>query len=486
MINDAAPQLTVIHVSDLHFGARHRFEPPQTPAGDVPKRDGFPSLVEKLCEDWAAPRVKCPVIVCITGDVTNTATESEFKAAAAFITGITKAKAFGCSISPRNIFVVPGNHDVIYAADDIDERMRPWTEFHNDIYATRLLKREHRQIVQLHDRFDDMRAYILSINSAMHVQKDKPDEDRGHIDVQQLKAIQDQLKAVPEDRLRRAIKVAILHHHPVLIPAMAEPGRGYDAVHNSGKLLSILRRYGFQLVLHGHKHNPHTFTDDTRSAFNTSRTPPLLIVAGGSAGSFDLPESPRKGNTYNRITIKWHPDAGQSRIEVQTRRLAIFEPDGTERLPQDWQWETIDEDDRSFYAARRLPPITTVRYRKYDEAIFADANKRRRHEYERLRGNMPVLEVLPALEAEQAYEARMWVVPHKNPIERPVSVTWTAGPKFPIVTIARGEDPNFCAAFSYWGPFVVQARLTFADGSTAEWHMYARMPAIYDGEGSEA
>jgi hypothetical protein len=86
--------------------------------------------------------------------------------------------------------------------------------------------------------------------------------------------------------LQRAIKIALIHHHPVLIAALAEPGRGYDAVLNSGRLLTILRKHGFHMILHGHKHDPYVFTEDSRSAFRTSSQNPILIAAGGSVGLF--------------------------------------------------------------------------------------------------------------------------------------------------------------------------------------------------------
>jgi len=125
-------------------------------------------------------------------------------------------------------------------------------------------------LVRLHDRIDDLGAVILSLNSAIYVEKGKLDQDRGNLDVKQLQIAENALSNLEPQGLKSAIRIALIHHHPVLIPPLAEPGRGYDAVHNSGKLLTILRKYGFHLILHGHKHNPFTFTDDTQSASQES------------------------------------------------------------------------------------------------------------------------------------------------------------------------------------------------------------------------
>src|SRR5262249_23143064 len=41
------------------------------------------------------------------------------------------------------------------------------------------------------------------------------------------------------------IKVALVHHHPILLPSFIEAGRGVDAIMNSSSLLSLLREHGF-------------------------------------------------------------------------------------------------------------------------------------------------------------------------------------------------------------------------------------------------
>jgi hypothetical protein len=76
------------------------------------------------------------------------------------------------------------------------------------------------------------------------------------------------------------------------------------------------------MILQGHKHDPYVFTEDSRSAFRTSSQNPILVAAGGSVGSTELPTN--RWNCYNRISIKWHPAAGQARILIETRGLANF------------------------------------------------------------------------------------------------------------------------------------------------------------------
>ena len=263
-------QLEIIHLSDLHFGNSHRFDPPRTPAGDVPKRTGYPRLLDKLQEDLTDSDPNCQVITCITGDLATTCSDEELKQAEDFINSIAKIPILGSPRTLENLFIIPGNHDVVHDSPDVGTRWRPFVDFSNRLMKTKVNCDDPWSLVRLHDRIDDLGAVILSLNSAIYVEKGKLDQDRGNLDVKQLQIAENALSNLEPQRLKSAIRIALIHHHPVLIPPLAEPGRGYDAVHNSGKLLTILRKYGFHLILHGHKHNPFTFTDDTQSAFQES------------------------------------------------------------------------------------------------------------------------------------------------------------------------------------------------------------------------
>ena len=497
-MHEETRQLMIIHLSDVHFGHRHRFDPPPAPQGGIPGRAGYPTLLQKLREDlaispvdvpYAAPSggnyvagnaSDTPVLVCITGDFAEAATIGEFRQAETFVEGLIAEPILGQPVTKDRLLIVPGNHDVVFDSLDMGERLQQWVEFYNRIYGTNHRRESPLEMVRLH-KLADIGALVLTLNSSMYVQKGSPEQDRGHLDVEQLGHIEDALEQIAPQDLESYIRIALVHHHPVLIPSLAEPGRGYDAVLNSGKLLTILRRYGFHLLLHGHKHNPHTFTDDSRGAFGNTSHQPIHIVAGGSAGSTSLPESPKQANTYNRILVKWHPAAGQSRIIVQTRALSVFREDGTERLPGRWRWNTLDEDDRSFYDARKLPPVKETRHSAYDANAFREWEQERKAQYDSCRRNLPVIEVIPSATAGQAYEARVWIVPHRGrePEDIPLRVTWSAGPMFPTTAISVNDDPAFCTAFDYWGPMLIQGRLEFADGPPACVYIYARLPQRY-------
>jgi 3',5'-cyclic AMP phosphodiesterase CpdA len=470
-------QVVIVHLSDLHFGKHHRFNPPPTTAGDIPVREGYPTLLEKLAQDLDQPDPKCPTLLCVTGDVAETGDPKEFGDAELFLRELASVKVFGHERPLRDIFLVPGNHDVVYGGATPRERLTGYAQLLGSLSSVFMPADDPWSWPLLYDRAEDCGFIVVTLNSSIYVQKDKPDQDRGHLDVKQLKKLDDALNNVPADRLNQAIKIALIHHHPVLIPALAEPGRGYDAVHNSGKLLTILRRYGFHVILHGHKHDPYIFTEDSRSAFNKTNQNPILVAAGGSLGSNELPLN--RQNCYNRISIKWHPAARQARILIETIGLNVFDEDGNEALPGNWTWKVLRREDIHFLKGQCVPTVSAGVIATVRDDTTLLANDHRHSEYDRLRGNMLCVDVRPSLSPNQGYEAIVWITPHPNRkgAELPTQVEWSAGKKFHAVyNVAREEDSRFCGRFDYWGPMLIQATVLFADGTKERAFIYARIP----------
>jgi 3',5'-cyclic AMP phosphodiesterase CpdA len=497
-MNEDIRQVEIIHLSDIHFGDRHRFIPARTPDGSPPSSKGMPTLLEKLQEDLVQseneypvvggdaiemqPR-KAPTLVCITGDLATTGTYKELQQAREFITNLKAIQELRLDEGMRSIFIVPGNHDILWEENEIGARWREWASFYNNLYSSHIPQEKPWGYVELY-KLKDIGVVVLCLNSEIYVRKDSPkDNYRGEVDQEQLTKVQKLLDAISPQELDSMIRVALIHHHPILIPSLAEPDRGYDAVIGSGELLQILHRHGFHLLLHGHKHHPHTLLDDIRGGFHTTAEQPMVIVAGGSAGAgaSDLPIASNGTNCYNRITVKWHPKGGYTRIKVTTRGLVTYYPDHTSKLPSSWTWETLREDDRFFSTEHHVPTPkvearTLTTHSQLSNQI--DLEEHRTKEYARTRGNMAVVDVRPSLVEGQFYEARFWIDGRKRRGDEdvPEEVTWSAGPKFPIVSIRREGDRHFCATYDYYGPMLIQAYLKFSNGPPALTYVYARVP----------
>lgn len=290
---------------------------------------------------------------------------------------------------------------MVFEKPNPEHRFAPYCQFYNKLFKQ--IQPKHRtyarpedshQLSQVH-AFPESKLLVAEINSSYYVEKETIDESRGQVDPKAISELRRQLAAYATD-LHQWIKIALLHHHPVLLPSFIEPGKGVDSVLNAKSLLRLLRDNGFQLVLHGHKHYPQVFSYDPDSAWvSAEEAIPQLIVAGGSCGSLTLPEGTQKCNTYNLITLKWNPEALQARIQVITRGLIRTGP-AADLDPDQWSWRTLRVFDRLLSPYETIPLSRSAR-RVAFPAEGDELEKERNGQYQALRWNMPVVEVFPSL-----------------------------------------------------------------------------------------
>ena len=480
-------QLRLLHISDLHFGKSHICTPEDRTGGTR----GIPALKELLRRDlessdwrssvWAIQtQDPTPLLVAVTGDLSQTADPNEFDQAHDFLRSLAERPVLGSQIDFRHVFVVPGNHDVVFDKPNPEHRFAPYCHFYNKLF--RQIQPDERpyarpdeahELNQIH-AFPESRFLVAEVNSCYYVEKETIDESRGQVDPGAIAALRRGLEAYG-DESNQWIKVALVHHHPVLLPSFVEPGRGVDSVLNAKSLLRLFRDSGFQLVLHGHKHFPQVFSYDPDSAWATAEAAiPQLIVAGGSCGSRGLPEGTHKCNTYNLITVKWNPKALQARVQVVTRGLTRTGPDA-DLDPDQWSWKSLRTFDKILSPYENLPLPRSAERVPFPKS--ADPlEKAREQQYQALRFNMPVVEVLPSLMPGQGYEARAWLVAHRHRKEFPIRVVWSAGRMFDRKVLGFEGAPDFAVSFHYWGPMLIQAELEFKDGEKAQAYVYARLP----------
>jgi 3',5'-cyclic AMP phosphodiesterase CpdA len=492
----AFPQLRILHLSDLHFhvsqsDCNHICGPDDATAA----RAGFPTLQELLVRDlnseywmkfpWAvrSPTLESTrLIAAVTGDLVHTAKSTEYDHAFGLLTGLTNAPVLGTELKIDDIFVVPGNHDVVFDQPAPAHRFEPYCTFYNRLFKA--IQPDMRDFVRPEDAkglnqihlFRDDRFLIAEINSSYYVEKETIDESRGQIDMAAIASLRRELEEAAAET-KDWIKIALVHHHPVLLPSFVEAGRGVDAILNARSLLSLLRQHGFQLILHGHKHFPQVFSYDPDPAWMSAEAAASqLIIAGGSAGSTSLPRGKKQSNTYNLITVKWIPQALQARVQVVTRGLIRLD-EASELDPDQWKWQTLRIYDKVLSPYLNFPAPSNFSRVKFPDG-GDETEKQREAEYKKLRFNMPVVEVFPSLVPGQGYEARVWLERHRHHSESPKQVVWSAGPKFDRKICDASAAPDFCVSFQYWGPMLIQGELMFEDGdnATVSAYAYARLP----------
>lgn len=486
--NSDQTQIRVLHLSDLHFGPKHICKPDDSSAS----ARGIQSLADLVIQDakhqdwdqlpWSR-EINAPLLIVATGDLTTSAAPGEFDQAAEFLKRLASERVFGRQAELQGLYVVPGNHDVSYTSANPSHRFIPYCNFINELFAP--VQEAGRRRIARPSAYDDLnsvhvvdscRTVVLELNSCALVEKGTPDESRGQIDPAAIARLREDIRAV-EERVRGWIKIALVHHHPVLLPNFAEPGRGYDSIINGGALLRLLRGFGVQLILHGHKHFPQVFSYDPEPAWSDLAEPSQIIIAGGSAGSDGLPDGTRRCNTYNLLTFAWNGKAGMGRLGMVTRGLIRTGTDG----PIDhslWHFETLKTYERTLVAVNPATPNATHIARTYlsPPAPNSRLEKSRQARYRSLRWNAPVAAVVPSISPGQNWDATVWLEQHKDLAEIPVRVTWSAGGKFKRIEVDQAGAPMFIARFSYWGPVLVQAQLEFADGRQAVGYVYAHSP----------
>jgi 3',5'-cyclic AMP phosphodiesterase CpdA len=494
-------QLTIAHLSDLHFGAKHRFQPPIPPDGHPATAEGWPKLLDLLQRDWMGgtfadreapptpsgfppamlkdgqPEPNARVIVAMTGDLTETASDTEFADARAFALGCASASIMGWSMRPQDLFIVPGNHDLQWDKKTVEGRWLPYCHMRGILEKVSVDPAAPQKLTRIVDQSSDG-LIVAEVNSCAYIERGV--ENRGQVDQKAIASLRDELDRIDAKARERAIKVALMHHHPVHLPGLAESSEGYSALVNSNRLLERLRDYGFHLILHGHKHTPFTFWYDPACAWISNTAYPLMIAAGGTAGSTELSGNSGAVNTYNVITLRWDPLLRSVRIHVETRGLVTSRADNAPLDPDQWHWRTLRVSDRHFALPRDTAVADRGLSRQPTPPELAGFESPRQQAIRETRRNFPVVEILPSLDPQQGNEARVRIEGQvgKEGYELPTRVEWWAGPAFKnIVEVKREHDPTFGARFTYWGPMLIQARLHWNDGTWAEAHIFAPLPS---------
>ena len=229
---------TLAHITDPHIGPL-----PQVGARDLLNKRFFGYLSWKrrrhaihrpeiLTDLWRDLANIAPDHVAITGDLTNIALPQEFEQVLQWLDRLGQ---------PDRITVIPGNHDAYvalpwersigqwsdYMAGDTEpgEESRPMTA--GDFPATRI-------------RGD------IALIGLMTAQATPLFLATGTVGHDQLARLEDQLTSLG----RKGFCRVVLLHHPPCPDGLAWRKRLVDA----DELLSVFRRSGAELVLHGHDH----------------------------------------------------------------------------------------------------------------------------------------------------------------------------------------------------------------------------------------
>jgi 3',5'-cyclic AMP phosphodiesterase CpdA len=205
--------------------------------------------------------------VAITGDLTNLSLQSEFSAARDILEG-------ELHLTPRDVSIVPGNHDV-YTRGAL--RGRRFTEFfepytHGDIDVGVDVGPGHFPYVKLRGP-----CAVIGLSSAV---PRLPFVAAGEIGVPQLEAL---ARTLEHPEVRRRLPVILVHHPPERPSGFVKAVM--ESLRDGARFYERLRGLRRGLVLHGHLHRrkQHRLVTDTGS----------VLVAGAASASLHHEQTTR-------------------------------------------------------------------------------------------------------------------------------------------------------------------------------------------------
>jgi 3',5'-cyclic AMP phosphodiesterase CpdA len=224
-------------------------------------------------------KARAPDHIAVTGDLVNIALAGEFIAARAWLAALG---------SPRDVTVVPGNHDVYVPATARNPHLL-WGDYmlgEND-WAFPFLRRRGP-------------LALIGLSSAVPT---APFMATGRLGAEQIAVLAELLERCGDDGLFR---VVLIHHPPRSLPS-----RRFKRLLDGAELRAVLARHGAELVIHGHDHEHALIYLD-----GPQRRIPVVGVPSAS----EAPPGEHDAAGYNLYRIDGA--AGAWRCELVSRGLA--------------------------------------------------------------------------------------------------------------------------------------------------------------------
>ena len=503
--NDWRPDMfSILHLSDLHFGRAHRFQPKMIKSGPPPVFQPFGSVarlgdlvaadLERISADPQLPPALRALasridLVVISGDIANSGGRDksfplrdggptdEYEQAAEFVDRLLHAvnalrqRERLPPLNPSERFVaVPGNHDVKWDEPaESSDRFLGFAKFWRKVTGSRAYfdcpanEIMVRTVIEL----DGTTLAVVGFNSCTVTAEPSQLREIGMVEDAQLGFCERFLQGLAHHPDR---KIAVFHHHPIYIPALAAGIENYDAMLQAGKLLSYLQQRDFDLVLHGHKHYPMAWVHNMipyEAPVHGSWSEPIIVSSGSlSADGDHLPSS--VPNAYQLIGVRKKKDPLRPVCAVIRRKFlrgdtlygARFEPDGVSHLGHD-----------SLSPTEREKRLSTLQELASPAGEGSSLHQQRAQRYEESGAWMLVHRYRASDAPDQEYDISVYLVEKKSlkqvfNSKEVKYVRYAVGEFWPGSPFTVGDPENgFELKLSAYGPFLCIAEVHFKDGS---------------------
>jgi len=346
-----------------------------------------------------------PDLIVVTGDITNYGDRKSFQKAVEILTDLKRAA------NADRIICVPGNHDSL-CERVAHLRNRSWRD-RMFIWGTAVFNEETALIRKT--SFDQSTLGVIDAGKDLPllknyqelISKDEYGEvnpgtpiyvstawgeiifflfnstndpgymaNEGRIGPFQYDALNSYLNNPNEkDRFAQAIRIALLHHHPINNPDISADAveRGYNAMTDGSTLITYIGKRGFHLILHGHQHMPYIWEMKPGVIPNISAAGSATAGASLNHGSFNLIDllNPFEA-IYSRFDYK---QTGYEENFSERKKLEIKSIDNIRITPPEEPERDEDRSIRTLFRGRKEAYDDAHQYELLDFQVVVSPNQ---------------------------------------------------------------------------------------------------------------
>lgn len=204
----------------------------------------------------------CDLVLC-PGDLGDKADEQGISSSWGFLEEIKQ------KFKAQLLIAIPGNHDINSRKNLGKEPFSYIKNFHENFPVTdEKLKSQFWSAGYCFIKTDKI---ILLLLNTVHNHLDPDKANTSSIEKETLEKIEQELQGMGCNDIH---KICVLHHHPIKHSNIRN-WKDSDSLDNGDDLISLLNKYSFTIVIHGHKHQPRLIEYSS-----------LPIFATGSFASF--------------------------------------------------------------------------------------------------------------------------------------------------------------------------------------------------------
>lgn len=238
-------KITILHLSDLHLKSKEQAE----------------SLEASLCKDIellqkphyltgmaGAQKIDNIDVIAVTGDLTFTGRENQFKYALEFLNNLKQKVLRG--VSKERVVLIPGNHDVNWNQKHPVDKFTRYNYFIHNFYDDKschdfpLFDTNARRFYSLYPlTINGQDVLFIGLNSSIEYTRNKP---IGSLPEDHLNEIEEELKNPKYEKYKR--RIALVHH------SCLRTLEDRDSIKNWSKVKDKVQGLNIEMILHGHLH----------------------------------------------------------------------------------------------------------------------------------------------------------------------------------------------------------------------------------------